>query len=260
MLNTLFDPLKNTAGRALGVNWVWTVVMLVVHSWISIVVPILMAEALYPEKREEPWVTPRAFYGLLTAFSVDVLVLGHLLAPQNRPSWKYYVIEFLIVVACLLLARAVGGPQGMADPGRARSGRWFYIVGLLGTLVTLVGCAVVSGSASIPTALKITIMSGGYLVMLAFLQRNSAFSELSPFAKFSLASWVITFWLLVSPLMMVAKHDPGPIVVAIGMIVFLWKMRKRCFNPCRKQSLEDIRNRKLPHPAVSQLTCKSGAI
>src|ERR1035438_2410124 len=29
MLNTLFDPLKNTTGRALGVNWVWTTGMLV---------------------------------------------------------------------------------------------------------------------------------------------------------------------------------------------------------------------------------------
>src|ERR1700685_1924093 len=32
MLNTLFDPLQNTTGRALGVNWVWTVGMLLVHS------------------------------------------------------------------------------------------------------------------------------------------------------------------------------------------------------------------------------------
>src|SRR5271154_1179407 len=29
MLNTLFDPTKNTNGRWLGVNWVWTVGMLV---------------------------------------------------------------------------------------------------------------------------------------------------------------------------------------------------------------------------------------
>ena len=44
MLNTLFDPTKNTVGRALGVNWVWTAGMLVVHSLVSIFAPILLAE------------------------------------------------------------------------------------------------------------------------------------------------------------------------------------------------------------------------
>src|SRR5271165_993684 len=69
MLNTLFDPRQNTAGRALGVNWVWTAGLLVVHSLVSIFAPIMLAEAVYPQRSDEPWLARRSFRLVLAAFA-----------------------------------------------------------------------------------------------------------------------------------------------------------------------------------------------
>src|SRR3984957_18616658 len=64
-LNTLFDPTKNNTGRLWGVNWVWTSGMMVVHSLMSVFVPILFVEAIYPERANDSWVAPRTIIILL---------------------------------------------------------------------------------------------------------------------------------------------------------------------------------------------------
>jgi hypothetical protein len=97
MLNTLFDPLNNTTGRMWGVNWVWTTGMVVVHSLMSILVPILFVEAVYPERANDSWVTPRTILILLILFWANVFGLGRLIAPFNRPGIVYYAAEFAII-------------------------------------------------------------------------------------------------------------------------------------------------------------------
>src|SRR5665213_1322486 len=111
MLNTLFDPNNNTAGRGWGVNWVWTAGMLVVHSLMSVFAPILMAEAIYHEKANEPWVTPRTIFVLLALFWANIFGLGRLIAPFNRPDAWHFLAEAAIIVGCLWLARVVPAPR-----------------------------------------------------------------------------------------------------------------------------------------------------
>ena len=106
MLNTLFDPTKNAVGRMWGVNWVWTTGMMVVHSLMSIFVPILFVEAVYPERANDSWVAPRTIVILLILFWANVFGLGRLIAPINRPSLVYYAAEFAIIGVCLALAHA----------------------------------------------------------------------------------------------------------------------------------------------------------
>src|ERR1039457_2220209 len=110
MLNTLFDPTKNATGRALGVNWVWTAGMLVVHSLVSIFAPILLAEAIYAERANESWVKPRSFWWLLTAFAANVFGLGRLIAPTNRPGTIYFLVEAVFIGGGLWVGRTAPGP------------------------------------------------------------------------------------------------------------------------------------------------------
>src|SRR5580658_3127280 len=107
MLNTLFNPNANTSGRLWGVNWVWTVGMLVVHPLMSIFVPILLAEAVYHKTAGEPWVKPRTAFILLVLFWANVFGLGRLIAPFNRPSAAHYLAEAAIICGCLWLATQV---------------------------------------------------------------------------------------------------------------------------------------------------------
>jgi hypothetical protein len=132
MLNTLFDPTKNTAGRLLGVNWVWTAGMVIVHSLVSILAPILLTEAIYDEKANQCWLRPRTFYLLLGVFWADVFGFGHLFAPSRRPNVGYYLVETAVIGACLWLANRLPPPRrGPAETKPTRTPLWFYVASLI---------------------------------------------------------------------------------------------------------------------------------
>ncbi len=227
MLNTLFDPAKNTSGRMLGVNWVWTAGMLMVHSLISIFLPIFFAETIYHQKVGVPWVQKKTFYLLLLIFAANVFGLGRLIAPANRPDAHYWLIQFCIIAASLLIASRLPSPKPAPVVGSIRSLRWFYLVSLAGTTVTFVA-GFAAPALPIPILAKIAIMLGVYLAFLALLARNRVFNPLFPVRpKFAVACGIISFWILLAPLMSVAKGSPLPLLVAVPLVVFLFAMRRR---------------------------------
>jgi hypothetical protein len=228
MLNTLFDPTKNTAGRLWGVNWVWSAGMLVVHSLVSIIMPILLAEAIYDEKANEAWVKPGTFYVLLTMFSANVLGFGLLLAPSHRPGAVHYLAEAAIIVACLWLANRVPVPRpAAAETKSSHSPVWLYVASLSGMLATMVA-SFAAPALPIPGVAKVAMMLAVYLGFLGFLHHSGAFDPgLDPLSRFAVACGVISFWVLASPLMALAKGNVGPVVFAVLTAGFLARARKR---------------------------------
>jgi hypothetical protein len=228
MLNTLFDPTRNTTGRLWGVNWVWTAGMVVVHSLVSIFAPILLAEAIYHEKANEAWVKPGTLGILLAAFSANVLGLGRLLAPSHRPGVCYYLAEAAIIGGCLWLANRVPAREpATAEPKPDHSPRWLYVASLSGMLVTMiVGFA--APALPMPGAVKVVVMLAVYLGFLGFLHRSGAFNpSLDPLSRFTVACGIISFWILASPLMALAKGNVGPVVFAVLAAGFLASAHKR---------------------------------
>jgi hypothetical protein len=218
MLNTLFDPLKNATGRALGVNWVWTAGMLVVHSLVSICVPILLAEAIYDQRSKESWVKPRVFWWLLLAFAANVFGLGRLIAPNNRPGVIYFLVEAAFIGGCFWLARNMPAPRPVDGDGRIElaPGKLFF-----GSLAGMVVTMVVNFAAptlAIPAVVKVVVMLGVYLAFLEWLRRNGVFRPGQlPLSRFAAASGIISFWILVSPLKSLSEGNPGP--ACFGLLV-----------------------------------------
>jgi hypothetical protein len=215
MLNTLFDPTRNTAGRAWGVNWVWTAGMFVIHSLMGIFVPILLAEAIYHKKADEPWVKPRTAFVLLLLFCANVFGLGRLIAPSNRPSALHYLAEAVIIGACLWLAQSVPGPRrATLETTACRSPRWLYVTSLIGMLVTMVA-GFAAPALPLPAIAQAAIMLTVYAVFLVFLNRYRAFDPgLDPLSQFAVASGAISLWILISPLVAFGKGSVGPVAFA----------------------------------------------
>jgi len=228
MLNTLFDPLKNATGRALGVNWVWTAGMLVVHSLVSICVPILLAEAIYDRRSKESWVKPQVFWGLLLAFAANVFGLGRLIAPNNRPGAICYLAEAAFIGGCFWLARSVPAPRLATGehPPEPAPGKLFF-----GSLAGMVVTMVVNFAAptlAMPAVVKVMVMLGVYLAFLEWLRRNGVFRPGQlPLSRFAAASGIISFWILVSPLTSLSKGNPGPACFGLLVAVLLVKGWRR---------------------------------
>jgi hypothetical protein len=226
MLNTLFDPTKNTVGRFIGVNWVWTTGMLVVHSLISVLPPILVAEAAYANKAREPWLKLGTFWLILALFMANVFGLGHAFAPHNRPGCIYFIVELGIVSACLVAARYLPATK-LENEFPFRSPRWYYFAFLIGTTATLAAGFAVP-ALPLPTLAKIGIMLAVYGAFLWIAQRNQAFSPiLPPLSRLACASGIISFWILVSPVAIFMRHSFGPLVIAVLMSIFLLSQRNR---------------------------------
>lgn len=228
MLNTLFDPTKNATGRALGVNWVWTTGMLVVHSLVSIFAPILLAEAIYDEQAHEPWVKPRNCWWLLTAFAANIFGLGRLIAPANRPGVIYHLVEIAFIGGCLWLAICAPAPRAAAGDARSeRSPAWLFVGSLVGLTVTMV-VNFAAPTLAIPAVAKVVVMMAVYLAFLEWLRRSGMFRcGLNPLSKFAGASGIISFWILVSPLTSFGKSNPGPVCCGTFMAFFLVSVQQR---------------------------------
>jgi hypothetical protein len=228
MLNTLFDPTKNTTGRLWGVNWVWTAGMVVVHSLVSIFAPILLTEAIYHEKANEVWVKPGTLYILLAAFSANVLGLGRLIAPAHRPGAIYWLAEAAIIGGCLWLAhRVLASEPATSELKPYHSARWLYVASLSGMLITMiVGFA--APALPMPGAVKVVVMLAVYLGFLGFLHRCRAFDPgLDPLSRFAVACGVISFWVLAAPLGALAKGNVGPVIFAVLTAGLLASAHKR---------------------------------
>jgi hypothetical protein len=228
MLNTLFDPTKNTMGRWLGVNWVWTAGMLVVHSLVSIFAPILLAEAIYNERVNESWIKPQHFWWLLAAFAVNVFGLGSLVAPTNRPGVASYLIEALFIIGCLWLASHASTSRAvMVDGNSKRSLIGLFVGSLCGISVTMI-VNFAAPTLAIPAVAKIGVMLTVYFLFLEWLRRSRIFrAECDPLAKLAVAAGIISFWILISPLTSFGKRNIGPVLFGIFMALFLVNVRRR---------------------------------
>lgn len=235
MLNTLFDPTKNATGRWLGVNWVWTAGMLVVHSLVSVFAPILLAEAMFNERSRESWIKPHHFWWLLAAFAVNVFGLGSLIAPTNRPGVASYLIEALFISGCLWLASRTPTPRKVDGLGNSKHSLLGLFVGsLVGFSVTMI-VNFAAPTLGIPAVAEIGVMLLVYCLFLAWLRRSGVFrAECEPLAKLAVAGGIISFWILISPLTSFGKRNLGPVVFGIFMAILLLnvlgRLRKKAAN------------------------------
>jgi hypothetical protein len=232
MLNTLFDPTQNTAGRSLGVNWVWTAGMLLVHSFFSIFAPILLAEAIYDEESQEPWIKPRTFWLLLLAFAANVFGLGRLIAPTNRPGAICYLVEGAFIGMCLWLARSKRAPRAAVVGGSSERSPIRLFVASSGGMAVMMLVGFATPAVAMPAVAKVVVMITAYLAFLGVLRWCGVFrTEMDPLSKFAVASGILSFWVLVSPLTALRKGNIGPVffgaLVAVLLVSAQQRLRKR---------------------------------
>ncbi len=211
MVRSFFDPnwvdlgSLGVYGRALGVNWLWAWHLTVYHAAISILSSVAFVEALYPQRREEAWVTGRKAWRTLWLLLLLTLPLGAALNPYNAPD-GWLLLTWLTIFALLALARRAPTPRG-APTGRTAPPRRFFLLGFGGVLAhhwTLY-LGAESGAYGPWTAFALTLAADGLVLWLAW-RWSGGFAAWDDRQRLAFVNGGLAFFLVLSPLTIGAQY------------------------------------------------------
>src|SRR5262245_25092844 len=146
-IGSLFNPdLFNAGllgGRALGVNWVWSEWTLGYHVVWSILIPILLAELLFPARRAEPWLGRTGLIVACVVYAVGVLAIWAIFHFVITPDFHTPVTLTIgaALLAAGLVALALGWPAAPVAPSAPSVVREAPSPWLVGLVVTLAAVA-----------------------------------------------------------------------------------------------------------------------
>lgn len=231
LVQSFFDPgwmdLGSLAvyGRAFGVNWVWTEHLIIFHTAISIAASIAFVQALYPERRGEPWVTSRKWW---IANFVGILSLV--------PMWKFFVkydsglwwiFSWLAVFALIWLARRTPSQPAPVSPTKPAHPFIFWLIGFFGMFFEFI--LVYSNAESMTTPFPIIMFALAIYVtfLLWLLHRLSGqFSAWDDRHRVALVNGALMLLLALVPLTSGALY-PITYVTNPIFILLLWLAARR---------------------------------
>lgn len=239
MVKSFFDPnwidlgILGSYGRWAGVNWVWSVQLTIYHALISIAIPILLVELIFPDRRNEAWIGQNGFIILPIILAVDV-VLGYFLLTAYRPPAIQYVLTVAIVAATIVLAWRLPSQSFAPKSISPRHPFWFWLTGFLGTIAFFI---VFAGLPHTTLPPYLTILTGFGLVALLIwlvMHMSSNGAAWTDMHRLAVAAGPLSLFILFSPIQEsdISRQDnpAGMTVVGLATLIFLiwlwWWVRK----------------------------------
>lgn len=142
VVRSFFDPgwpdlgILATYGRWLGVNWVWSVGLTLYHAVVSIAIPIMLVELLFPAHRDAPWLC-RPGYIVFSVLLLATMVVGPLVGMRASLLALWACIVAIGLLALLARLWPVRDEPRVAPVPPACAG-WFFLLGFLGMLNHLI--------------------------------------------------------------------------------------------------------------------------
>jgi len=98
------DPAR-AYGRFFGMNWVWMIGLLVFETIWVVLVPVEFVEALFPERRRDPWLTNRGILVSSALFVVGSCIAWYMWTRIARPM-KFHVPPYQPPLSYILAGAA----------------------------------------------------------------------------------------------------------------------------------------------------------
>ena len=233
VLQSLFDQhypgldFLGSYGHWLGVNWVWLEFIVPYHAVFSIAIPVVITELLFPEQRDEAWVSSRGLLGVVVVFVTNAVLLARFqigLFTSHAPQTSLGANVGVALVAAGLIACALLAPTSrvrVADRPAA-SQRTIRLAGVLSGLAWFVGLRVllIGDGKNAPAA--VILLAGAAIAALAWwsiarvCSLRRAWGDAQAYALVSGAlptSWLLGF--------VIAAVSGGNVVVnLIGQVLF----------------------------------------
>jgi hypothetical protein len=235
MVKSFFDPnwmdlgLLGKYGRWAGVNWVWSLDLMIYHSVVSIAIPIFLVEHIFPERKHDSWLGSRGrffFFALVLA----VTLLGYFQLTPYRPP----ALQYLLAISCMLglisLAKRMPATWLTNHSGAVKDPFWFGMVGF-GAFVCYYFLLYIFPVTRIPVWLTIgaTLLAlGSVFGIVHALSGNGAWIEKH---QLGLVSGVLAFFAILAPLQELDEtrvdDATGMMWVGVALAVFLFWLWRR---------------------------------
>jgi hypothetical protein len=217
MVKSFFDPawmdlgLLGVYGRWAGVNWVWTVMLTLYHAVVSIAIPIMLVELIYPRERDTPWLGRGGMRVVTILLAVDVLFGFTLLTPY-RPPLVPYLASGLAVFALYRLARMLPltWSEQRSDPWGIF---WLGLAGFLGTAALFFGGWALP-ALDFPAPLTIVFMLAAAFGFCRLIRWASGEGAWDDRGRWALVSGSLSVFILLA---LIAENDPGRVDDPSGM-------------------------------------------
>ncbi|GAC1401062.1 MAG: hypothetical protein NVSMB49_14640 [Ktedonobacteraceae bacterium] len=245
-VKSFFDPhWKNlgqlaTYGRWQGVNWVWSVQQTTFHAIFSIAIPILIVSLLFPKRRAERWVGPRALLLLIVMFVLDV-VSGFLFLTPYRPPLLPYLITLVLAIGLIFLARYLPRRIPVTRSTEVAQPLRFGLVGFLGTLTLfLINWVLPTTLTPFWATILLTLLLA-IAVAFVLLHMSSNTLGWTERHQIALVSGALAFFVLLAPITEITQRqrDPaGLTFVALIIAGLLYLLMRRIRKREQKQQLQ----------------------
>jgi uncharacterized membrane protein YdcZ (DUF606 family) len=217
-------PMANY-GRWAGVNFVWAVMLTIYHAFVSIALPILLANLMFPSKRAEAWISRRAFRILASVWTIDVVFAAFFFNRYSAPLLPY-LATVLLVVALYQLARQAPASFAVSRRPSPRLALWFWLAGFAGTLLLFIlgwGLPTSTVPPLITVVLLGALLSGFGWVVLSL----AGASPLPDRHCLWLAAGGLSFFVFFAFLQELRHKAPWQSLMALAAIVFIvWLARR----------------------------------
>jgi hypothetical protein len=158
-------------GRWLGVNWVWAVELALYHAIVSITVPVMLVELVYPDRRGTPWLGGGWFRAVALIFAADVVggLIIFSVVTGYKPTEAQIIFSVLLAVGFALLARRLPADWARRGSKRMRRPLFYGALTILGAVASGAVFWVLPGIKS-PLLHPVIVMALGALLDLLLIR------------------------------------------------------------------------------------------
>jgi hypothetical protein len=231
-LRTLFNPTSSVVGNLgvyghwLGVNWVWTVGLVIFHSVFSIGLPIFIFGLAFPHLKSKSLVSTKGIRITVLTLAVDCVLLSLFVNYWPAEIWGLLLLSSIVVTLLVVAAKKL--PADSLKPVRAEP-RWrpraFFLLGAAFFPIWLLAGGFAAGANLFPPVIMVfDIIASLWLLRLVFRSMGTRLNQPHKVAfAFGLISPIVIFG--------IAASASFPLVIMNDVLVLLfsnkmWKKSK----------------------------------
>lgn len=232
-------------GRALDTNWVWALELTIFHAVFSILIPVVLVEALFPRLAARLWLGRKGYWLVvvwLTLISLATLGLLGMAAPaavSQGAYWKPPVMWFgalALAIACVWLGTRVFHAPTAARSVARRAPR-LTTLRFAGFFATVIFFALNwAGPKQIADPAILLVLVAGFAAFMAWrIHRWSRRRGWGARHRLALATGALLFFVALGPILehttqRADKNTAGMTVAAVGWLIFFivlaWRARR----------------------------------